>query len=74
MTTGSLDFKPSTVCKIMLACGVLHNMCIEANIAMDDLDVGGDDENNVDCDFQNNQYRDAHDGVSLRNRVIRGFE
>ena len=75
MTTGALGFKSKTVCKIIVACAVLHNKCIDAGmLAPFDLDGDDSDDDDInDYDYLN-EFREAQDGVTLRNRVVRGFE
>lgn len=52
-----LHYEPDTVAKIVVACCVLHNMCINANVPQPD-----DEENDIDFGIYN--MEDAHQNVN----------
>ena len=64
------------MCRVIVACGVLHNLCIEANIPPpdgdDDID-GDDDDNEEIMDEDIDPHRDALDGITARSRIVQGF-
>ena len=67
---GSLTYAPAKCCNIILACTILHNMCIDANV---DLAEDGDDDDNEDdgnSDSSDDEDDHANDNAPNR-RVVR---
>ncbi len=73
---GSLTYEPGKCCKIVVACMVLHNMCVNAHLP---LDEGNDDEegSDEDADDDDNDMdnaafidRRAHQGAVQRRRDL----
>lgn len=63
---GSLTYSPKKCCKIVMACLILHNMCVEANIPLDDealQDDDNDDDGNVDS--SDSDEGDDEDDINL---------
>ena len=52
-----------------MACAVLHNICLEANVPVPDID----DMDDAD-DYDDQAGVDARDGVRIREHVIAGFQ
>ena len=64
---GAMTYAPEKCCKIIMACLILHNMCVNAGVALDDEDQIDDDDNEEDDDVDNNE-NDEQENV----RQIRG--
>ncbi|KFM73761.1 putative nuclease HARBI1, partial [Stegodyphus mimosarum] len=54
---GVLLYTPIKTCKIILACTVLHNICIQRNIPWDNYEVEEDTVQPVNNDNSNNAWR-----------------
>ena len=80
-TGGVLTYNPGKCCRIVLACMILHNICVSNNVPLDDDDDDDDvneneqgNEHNIQ--EENDQYRfivdDAlqMDGWTVRNALI----
>ena len=77
-----MTYSPGKCCKIIIACFILHNMCVAANepIPDDDSDESNDDDDEQhsgDEDDDNNQnnradfdIQDEVDGLRVRNNLI----
>ncbi len=60
--------EPNKVCKIIVACCVLHNMAIKANLPLDQIDINDDD----DFQLPEQQARNIN-GLRARAAVFRIF-
>ena len=61
---GSLTFEPGKCCKIVVACMVLHNICVNAQLPLDEDegnagDEGSDEDATDDDDDDDNDMDDA---------------
>ena len=70
-TGGCLTYRPAMCCKIILAVGVLHNMCISNNVPLpeDEEEV----PNNPDADVNERPppgIGDRVDGLRTRNHLV----
>ena len=69
-------YEPTKCCKIVVACAILHNICVSNNLPLEEDDNHGngdeDDENqdHVGADGHH-MPRQAHiDGLIVRRRII----
>ena len=60
--------EPERVCKIIMACAVLHNIAIEMKEPMDDVDRTDDLNNDIDIVFQG-----PDEGRVVRDHIARMF-
>ena len=73
---GSMTYAPGKCCKIILACMILHNMCIDANVPLpdDDEDEDDSDDNDDNNDGHNDRaafdVRNERDGFEVRRHLI----
>lgn len=49
---------------------ILHNMCIDARVELDDNDITDDDTDNSEEDIDNDAYPEGHDGWQVRQNII----
>ena len=45
---GEVRLDPSKTCQVIVACGILHNICKDHNILLEDEEAIGDDIDNAD--------------------------
>ena len=72
---GELTYSPVKCCKIIVACMVLHNMCMEANIQLDEEEDEQNDEDNNGDQLELQVPRENHpigrlDGWQIRRQLI----
>ena len=60
--------QPERVCKIIMACTVLHNITIEMKEPMDDVDRTDDLSNDINIVFQG-----PDEGRAVRDHIARMF-
>ena len=67
-------YKPGKCCKIIVTCMVLHNICIEHNIPLNDddeeEDENDDDDAVVQQEDENEQYSINNDGFQVRRQLV----
>ncbi len=65
---GVLQLHHSKVCKVVIACIVLHNIAVKANIPYDDIDPQDEDDLEVGIELRNNTT-----GLQVRHQVIQRY-
>ena len=72
MTGGALQLLPGTVCKVVMACCVLHNRAVNARLAVEAEEEPEDRVDPVGADAAAaNDDQDIGEGVRMREAVIR---
>ena len=78
--TGKMKLDPKKCCQVIIACCVLHNMCVLNNLPAEDIDLEGNDENDDDenehgmaADDVNDARRARAAGNVVRRRIIERF-
>ena len=68
-----MTYEPEKCCQIIVACMVLHNMCIDGNVPLDDENDDDDEDNANDNDevfgdfVAENENHDAGEEQQIRN-------
>lgn len=68
---GEIRVNPQKAAKIIMACGIIHNICKERNIQIEDEDEEDVDDHNHDDVFQPAQGEPAQDGALFRENIAR---
>lgn len=58
---GAITYSPEKCCKIVMACLILHNMCVEANVPVDDESGNEDESDDDDHEDENDAVNDGDD-------------
>lgn len=81
-TGGEMTYAPVKCCKIIVVCMILHNMCMDANLPLNEDDSDGDDDDDEhdmigdivmgdhDNEAAGRNRRQNNDGVYVRRRLI----
>lgn len=70
----SAHYSPVFVCKLIKACAVLHNMCVNENLINYDIefnDINLDDDQNHRVEVIRNL--DNVEGVRVRNKIVERY-
>ena len=59
---GALTYTPAKLCQIILACSILHNICINGNVPFEEDDDNSDDESGNEDDDYNEDRGDNNGG------------
>ncbi|XP_069098102.1 putative nuclease HARBI1 [Pleurodeles waltl] len=74
LTEGSLLYAQPLVCKIILACAILHNLCVRTNITWDEKDdVRSKDEDDDGADHVEGEQINTAAGVRRRCHIVDNF-
>nr|XP_023027977.1 putative nuclease HARBI1 [Leptinotarsa decemlineata] len=71
----TLRYNPDFVASLLKACAVLHNMCVDGNIPIDE-NVGDPDNDKSDvliAEPLNNQGQFAVEGMRVRDRIVQQY-
>ncbi|XP_064113057.1 uncharacterized protein LOC135219864 [Macrobrachium nipponense] len=70
---GEIRVDPQKAAKIIMACGIMHNICKERNIPIEDENEDEEDvdDHNHDEVFQPAQGEPVPDGVLFRENILR---
>ncbi|XP_060588934.1 putative nuclease HARBI1 [Ruditapes philippinarum] len=71
-----VSLKPEKVCKVVLACAVLHNICKRLNIQMplqDDDDDDNDDNSNAQDNTINGNNAAFQNGLRFRDHIVQTY-
>ena len=68
---GNLTFEPGKCCKIVVACMMLHNMCVTAQLPLEMCEDDDNDENN-DEGNDGDEENVNNDGADLLHRGVQG--
>ena len=60
---GALTYGPGKCCKIIIACFILHNMCIQANIPIIDEDEDDVEDDEDEGESEGESDHDDRDGI-----------
>lgn len=78
--TGKLKFNPAKCCRVIIACCVLHNMCVINRLPEEDIDLDENDDNDDEnehlmpaADDVNEARRARAAGNVVRGRIIQRF-
>ncbi|KAJ1175580.1 hypothetical protein NDU88_000867 [Pleurodeles waltl] len=75
ITGGSLLYSPEMVCRIILTCAILHNICVKRNIPLlqPDPDMPEDDEEEDAGLQQEGEQPNTAAGVRRRQQLVNNF-
>ena len=59
---GNLTFEPGKCCKIVVACMVLHNMCVDARLP---ADMDEDDDSDDDSSDEDGEEQDVNNDAAV---------
>ena len=68
MSGGALQLAVATVCRVILACAVLHNMAVWARLP--DPDMEGNDANLDEAEVEDEQPVENRNGRIVRNGIV----
>ena len=77
---GILQLKLERSCRVVLACAVLHNICIQLNVPVpeDEMVEGPIDEDNDENDDEEQVHVEENPaqnrGITVRNQIVANFE
>lgn len=73
---GEIALKPEKVCKVVLVCAVLHNICKQLNIQMplqDDADDDNDDDNHQQDNVINGNNAAFVNGLRFWDHIVQTY-
>ncbi|XP_069068381.1 putative nuclease HARBI1 [Pleurodeles waltl] len=74
LTGGSLLHAPPLVCKLILVCAILHNICVHTIIPWDEqVDVPSEEDEDNDAEQEDGEQSNSAAGARRRDQIVHNF-